>query len=398
MPKVELSDRFIATLKPQATGALDYFDTKAKGLNLRVTPTGVKAWSVMFTSPRDGKRARLSLGTYPATSLAKARGLAIEARGHVESGVDPRDFGRRSTAGAMTVGMLAADYMARHATKLRSYAEVRRKLHSDILPVIGDVNLSHLHRRDVHRVLDPIKDRGSAAAARKVFTELRAMLNWAVARGLLDHNPAAAMQEDDGGKARERYLTEDEIALLWPALSKLKRPVELALKLALVTGQRIGEVCGMTEDEIDLTNGSWTIPAERSKNGEAHTIPLTVMALQLISECEPINGRLINRSPAAIAQALHYGLHDKRKPLPIQGWTAHDLRRTACTHMAKLGIPPLHIAAVANHRQVTKRGVTLGVYVQYDYAKEKREALELWADRLQGIVSGAAPLIAIRRA
>ena len=142
MPKVELSDRFIATLKPQTTGALDYFDTKAKGLNLRVTPTGVKAWSVMFTSPRDGKRARLSLGTYPATSLAKARGLAIEARGHVESGMDPRDFGKRSIAGAMTVSMLAADYLARHATKLRSFAEVRRKLHSDILPVIGEVHLS----------------------------------------------------------------------------------------------------------------------------------------------------------------------------------------------------------------------------------------------------------------
>ena len=115
--------------------------------------------------------------------------------------------------------------------------------------------LADLHRRDVHRVLDPIKERGSPASARKVFTELRAMLNWAVARGLLDHNPAAAMQEDDGGKARERFLDEEEIAALWPALSSLKRPVALALKLALVTGQRIGEVCGMTEDEFDLAEG-----------------------------------------------------------------------------------------------------------------------------------------------
>lgn len=122
------------------------------------------------------------------------------------------------------------------------------------------------------------------------------------------------------------------------------------------------------------------------------------MALQLIAECKPINGRLINRSPAAIAQALHYALNDKRKPLPVLCWTAHDLRRTACTHMAKLGIPPLHIAAVANHRQVTKRGITLGVYVQYDYAKEKREALELWADRLSGIVGSGAAVIPMRRA
>src|SRR6478672_13651881 len=76
MPKLELSDRFIATLKPQEDKAADYFDSKAKGLNLRITPTGVKAWSVMFTSPKDGKRAWLSLGTYPATPLARARVLA----------------------------------------------------------------------------------------------------------------------------------------------------------------------------------------------------------------------------------------------------------------------------------------------------------------------------------
>src|SRR5262245_66553433 len=106
MPKVEFSDRFIATLKPQETAA-DYFDTKARGLNLRVTPTGVKAWSIMFTSPRDGKRARLSLGTYPATPLAKARALAIEARGHAEGGTDPRDLMKPSKAGAMTVTILA---------------------------------------------------------------------------------------------------------------------------------------------------------------------------------------------------------------------------------------------------------------------------------------------------
>ena len=103
MPKLELSDRFIATLKPQEDRAADYFDSKAKGLNLRVTPTGVKAWSVMFTSPKHGKRARLSLGTYPATPLAKARALAIEARGHVESGIDPRDLKRPDQAGPMSM-------------------------------------------------------------------------------------------------------------------------------------------------------------------------------------------------------------------------------------------------------------------------------------------------------
>ena len=385
MPKFELSDRFIATLKPQKNAA-DYFDSKARGLNLRVTPTGVKAWSVMFTSPKDGKRARLSLGTYPATPLAKARTLAIEARGHVESGTDPRDLGKPGTAGPMTVAMLAESYIQMHGNGLRSRSELARKMHADIIPVIGNMELAKLHRRDIHRVLDPIKERGSPAMAGKVYADVRAMLNWAVKRGLLDSNPANGMEEGDGSKARTRWLKKEEIALLWPALSTLKPPVAMALKLALITGQRIGEVCGMVEDELDLAKAVWTIPAERSKNGEAHAVPLSSMALELIAEApaKAINGRIISRSSEAIAQALLY----KRNRLPVAEFTAHDLRRTVCSHLAEMGFSPIVIGAVVNHRQVTKHGVTLGVYVQYDYAKEKREALDAWAERLAAIVRG----------
>jgi integrase len=170
----------------------------------------------------------------------------------------------------------------------------------------------------------------------------------------------------------------------------------LALRLALVTGQRIGEVCGMTESELDLPKALWNIPAERSKNGDAHTVPLSDMALEIIEEARStaIGGRLISRSSEAVAQALLY----KIDRLPVKDWTAHDLRRTVCTHLASMGVPPLHIGAVVNHRQVTRGGVTLGVYVQYDYAKEKREALDLWADRLKGIVSGSASkVVPLRR-
>ena len=132
--------------------------------------------------------------------------------------------------------------------------------------------------------------------AGKVYADVRAMLNWAVKRGLLDTNPANGMEEGDGSKARTRWLSEEEIAALWPALSMLKAPVAMALKLALATGQRIGEVCGMVEDELDLAKAVWTIPAERSKNGEAHTVPLSAMALELIAEAcgTAINGRLIS--------------------------------------------------------------------------------------------------------
>jgi integrase len=392
--KVDLTDRFISSLKAQDKPT-DYFDSKAKGLNLRVTPNGIKAWSVMFTSPKNGKRARLSLGTYPATSLTTARTRAVEARGHVEGGVDPRTLAEKpgKAGGPMTVAMLAGSYL-KHASTLRSYDEIRRKLHTNILPVIGDMSLAALHRRDIHRVLDPIKERGSPAMAMKVFTDVRAMLNWAVERGYLDHNPCAGMREGGASKPRERFLNEEEIALLWPAFSSFKPDVAWALKMALVTGQRIGEVAGMTVEELDLEKALWTLPAERSKNAHSHTVPLSDMALKLIQEAMPkTNGRLIGRSADHVAQALIYRIGK----LPVQNWTAHDLRRSVCTHLAKMGFPPVTIGACVNHRTHTKSGVTQSTYIKYDYAREKREALDAWAERLSAIISGnAAKVIPLR--
>jgi integrase len=113
------------------------------------------------------------------------------------------------------------------------------------------------------------------------------------------------------------------------------------------------------------------------------------MALELIADARaaaPV-GRLFRLNTQRVANLIN----QNRDRIPVKHWTAHDLRRTVCTHLAKMGVPPLHIGAVVNHRQATKGGVTLGVYVQYDYAKEKREALDLWADRLQAIIGGPVP-------
>jgi integrase len=391
MPKLDLTDRFISTIKTKSIA--DYFDAKTVGLGLRVSPSGVKAWSVMFTVPGSQKRARLSLGTYPATSLARARTLAIEARGNVEQGIDPRTLHERTMVadgGPVTVAMLAETYLAKH--KIKTGRELERRLRVDVLPVIGSVKLADLHRRDVHRVLDRILDRGATVAAKKALGDIKAMIRWAVARGDLDHDPLAGMKPPTKSRPRQRFLSEDEIKLLWEAWpSALPAPVAMALKIALATGQRIGEIVGATEAEIDFPKASWTIPAERSKNGFEHSVPLSDMALDLFTEARrtAINGRLFHLDSQRVANFVN----QRRDRLPVRDWSAHDLRRSVCTHLAKLGVSPLIIGSVVNHRGVSKSGVTLGVYVQYDYAREKREALELWAERLSAIVAGIAPKV-----
>ena len=392
MPKLDLTDRFVSTIK--AKKIADYFDAKTTGLGLRVSPTGIKSWSMMFTIPGSEKRARIGLGTYPATSFARARMLAIEARGKVEAGEDPRHVSEPEIDGAMTVAGLAESYIAKHARKIKTGRELERRLRGDVLPLIGSVKLADLHRRDVHRVLDTVLDRDAPQSAGKVFGDLRAMLRWAVERGYLDRDVLQGMKRPVASKPRERWLTEDEIRALWPAWDALPTPMALALKLALVTGQRIGEVCGMAEGELDLKKALWNLPAERTKNGSPHAVPLSDLALDLIAEVTPINGRLFRLDTQRIGNLLN----QKRARLPVRDWSAHDLRRTVCTHLATLGVSPLVIGACVNHRSQTKSGVTLGVYVRYDYGKEKRAALELWADCLRAIVAGGAAVLPLRRA
>ena len=81
----------------------------------------------------------------------------------------------------------------------------------------------------------------------------------------------------------------------------------------------------------------------------------------------------------------------------MPSFTAHDLRRTCLTGLAELGVMPIVIGAVANHLSVTKSNVTFANYVRHDYGREKREALELWAERVTAIVEGqVAEIVPLR--
>lgn len=406
MPRVNLTDRFVAGAKPLAGARVEYFDVGCKGLSLRVGGSGHKSWTFHFRTPGEGKRARVQLGTYPALSLAGARTRAFEARGYVEDGTDPRIALAARKSVQPTVAELVESYLAKHVRlHLRTAPRVERRFVTDVLPAIGTVKVVELHRRDINRVLDPILARGSAIKASRVFEDLRATFRWAVARGDLDHSPMDGMRNPGVSRPRERILNDNEIRQLWIGLPKaLARSTtcQRIIRLLLLTGQRVGEVAGMRCDELNLATATWTIPGARTKNGRTHVVPLSQAAIAVIAESVaaagespyvfpcgkgPLDPHVITRAVGRAHQATEQYPHGR---FGLAHFTSHDLRRTVLTNLAKLGVAPVVAGAVANHVSVTKATLTLRVYTAYSYEREKRAALDLWAARLGAIVAGEA--------
>jgi integrase len=414
MPRLALTDRFVAGAKTDKAPQVDYFDAKTPGLALRVSSSGHKAWTLIFTAPGDGKRARMTLGAYPALTLAAARARAIEARSHLADGADPR-----TTAGGghgvaeMTVADLVARYIADpDKVRLRSIGEVKRRLDRNALPTIGKIKLAQLLRRDVRNVTDKIMRRGARTQAWHTHKDVHALLRWGVRNEYLAANPIAGVEKPGGFTPGERTLSDEEICTVWSGLPEsLAKSVacQRIIKLCLITGQRLGEVSGMARAELELEHALWVIPGARSKNGFAHSVPLPKMALELIREAIADAGRSRYVFPAedggplasarvtrAVARAHEASEERPLGRFGIDAWSAHDLRRTVLNNLAKLGVVPHVIAHVANHRSLTKSGVTFAHYVQHSYEAEKRAALELWANRLEAIIAGTGAVVPMR--
>jgi integrase len=399
MPRVKLTDRFVAGVK--ADGRTDYFDAVTTGLVLRVAAGGRrKNWCLFYTSPLDGKRARVGLGAYPALGLADARAKAIEAAGAAAEGGDPRRTMKASAS--MSVADLVEAYIRDpRKVRLRTIDEIKRRLRRDVLPVIGDLRITELARRDARNVFEPIERSGKPVAARRAFEDIRAMLKWSVEHEYLPTNPFEGMRGPQINAPRERTLSDGEIEAVWHTLPKiLPISYQRIIQLCLITGQRLGEVSGMTRSELHFDRAEWHLPGSRTKNQAPHVVPLSGMAVRVITDAldeAPAGAALFPICGVTVSAAV--SLANKRGRFGIPPWSIHDLRRTALTGMARLGVAPIILGHVANHRTTTRAGVTLAVYSQYTYDKEKRLALDLWSERLTASIasSRSADVVAMRR-
>lgn len=381
----------------------DFTDPSTKGLMLRVTPHGTKTWAMLYNRKGDGKKRRITLGEFPALGLADARALAEAKKVQVRSGGDPAGL-LADYKKADTVDQLLDLFLDKHPRPAALWTlECKRIFNKDVRPLIGRIKLPDLNRGHVRQVIEAVRDRGATVTVNRTLAALRRAFSWAVSKDLLGINPALNMATDIQETNKDRALTADEIKAFWSGLDNaaMGERLRLVLKIILTTGQRPGEVCGARKDELNLAKREWLIPAKRAKNRQAHSVPLSTLAVQLFEQAVKLsgdsdfvfpsrlrNGKALGLTAALQAHALSHAMRNDLKKLGLENnpATPHDLRRTAATHMARLGILDRTVGRVLNHGTELRRTITSRVYIHHDYAVEKRQALEAWAAELSRIV------------
>jgi integrase len=389
MPRFALTDRFCAHAKPLAGNRTDFFDNTVTGLALRVSETGSKSWSLHFTA-LDGKRARVTLGAYPGTSLSEARTRAIEAKGEIDDGKDPR-----SVQAATTLKAVCEEYLKRDGKKLRTKEWREKVLDRLVYPKLGVRLIADIKRSEIIRLLDRIEDQNGPVMADRTLAIIRKIMNWHASRSDDFRSPIVRgmARTKPKERARERTLTDDEIRVVWEAAGE--GTFGVYVRFLLLTAVRRTEAAQAQWSEFSKTD--WTIPGARYKTGQPQLIPLSGMAQKLLARITPIEGcdfvfstdgttaingfakakRGLDKSVLAVLRK------QDPKAQPLANWTLHDLRRTARSLMSRAGVPGDHAERALGH---TMAGVR-GIYDRFAYRDEKARAFEAVAAQLDRILN-----------
>ena len=428
MPKLKMTARTLGTIRPPEKGQIDYWDEGTPGFGLRVSAGGRMAWQVMYRND-GGVKKRHTFNTYPSLGLGDAREQAKDFLRDVAKGSDPA-ADKQARLRADTVNELADLYISEYAKgpdfvrweeagspdpwiseagrktaipapRKRSWKKDEAALKLHVRPKWGTRRANDITRRDVNDLLRKIAAT-SPIQANRVLEIVRKMYSWAIGGDVVDMdvNPCHEVKKPSKERARDRVLGDDEIRTLWPMAgegAKITEASRLALRLILVTAQRPGEVVGLRWSELspdwaEEERPLWTLPAERSKNGRAHEVPLSKQAVVILNQAKKLAGDSAFAFPSirpgkpmrqsslshALGRSEYFGL---------EHFSPHDLRRSATTHMTGegCGVSRFVVERVLNH---TDRTVTGRHYDLYEYRSEKRAALTVWGSRLDAILAG----------
>jgi integrase len=414
MPTTKLTQLTAERLKPPAEGNVTFWDSQLPGFGMRISARGRRTWVAMYRV-KGGREVMETLGTMATIpAVAQARDLARASMVRARAGVNPVEAKRTAEAAAAIKPFLFADLVARYITehvqrntKPATAYETGRILRNRVMPHWGKRPACAILKVDVYTLLDEIGSKrlrkrvgsigGPLVEANAILRCLKTLFKWAVGKDLIENDPTVGVLKPLAREIeRDRVLSDDEIRTFWAASDQLGWPFGTLFKLMLLTAQREREVAGMHWSELDLEKALWTIPAERAKNGRPHDVALSPFASALITELPDLGSLVFSTTGATpvsgfssakkrLDQFMVAKTDGARDRAVIETWRLHDLRRTAATGMARLGIAPHVVDRVLNHSSGTIRGVAR-VYNRFQYVDERKSALEAWGRFVEQLV------------
>jgi integrase len=415
----KLTDRLLQSLKG-AAAPYDVRDIEVRGLRVRVMPSGERSFVLLARFSPGAHPTRRALGSYPVMTLSSARQKAARWKNQIDSGIDPTAEEERQRRAeeqkqANSFAAVAEQFIAHiHRQKLRTADLMEHDLRKTFVTAWGRRQITEIKSEDVKRIIRAALDRGAKYQAHSDFTLIRRVFNWSL--GTDDHglqsNPCDRLSATDligAREPRDRILTDAELRALWRASERMQYPHSRLYKLLVLTGLRLGEVCGARWSEFDLERRQWTIPAARMKKTRAgakpHMVPLTTAMLDVLNtiprfgsgDClfsftfgkTPVQPHSFSNVKEQLDEFMREELDS-----PLPDFVNHDIRRTVRTHLSALRIAEEVREAVLAHT----RGGIKRVYDQYSYFPEKLEALTLWNARLRSIVDPAPTNVVALRA
>lgn len=378
------TDTFIRNLKPKTQRYEEY---EGAGFGIRVSPNGLKTW--IYRYKIDNKTSKINLGHYPTMTLANAKKKFLELSELKRSGTCPKIKIQSINEQSYTVEQLATAWYNNYIVKhLKRPLTVNKQIQLDIIPLLGMETLEKLQTKDITIALDKIVARGARVHANRVLSSLKQMFNYAVSRGHMQQNPANNIRAKDIGgheKPKERYLTLEEIKLLWSFLdsgqSNMSKQIQLAIKIIILTGVRTTELRLAKWENIDYEQSIWIIPAQDSKVNTVLKIHLSNIVKELFKELSNTSQSQyvltgINGVSQLTENALPRSIKRIQDRLGIEQWTAHDLRRTFATQLGEsLNIDPVVIEKCLGHKMPR----IMATYNKNEMLPQRKDALEKWA-------------------
>jgi len=400
-----LTDTAIRNAKP-GEKPIRLFD--GGGLYLEVSPAGGKLWRLKYRV--DGKEKRLALGSYPDTGLKDARARRDDARKLLAAGADPGETRKaakraRAAVDTNTFEALGREWMATRGKEWTdSYtSKTRSALERHAFPAIGTRPVADITAPELLALLRAIEQRGTVDMAHRVQQHCGAIFRFAIATGRAVSDPVPSLRGALSTVRQEHFA-----ALTDPAeFAGLLRDIDAyrgeattngAMRLLALTFQRTKEVRFSEWAQFDLDEALWRIPAEVMKMREAHIVPLSRQAIDVLKMLQPLTGQGRLVFPSSTSRERPISENTVIYALGRMGYkgrmTGHGFRTVASTLLNEQGFRADLIERQLAHAE---KNAVRAAYNRAEYLPERKKMMQAWADYLDKLKAGA-DLLSFRRA